>query len=899
MKTKIRILHIDDNVHDRRLVQDALKTENREFEVIEADNRAKFEQYLAEENFNLVLSDFNILGFDGLQVLQFIKERHPGLPVIIVTGTGSEEVAIQAMKMGAADYVIKTVNHIRGLAPAIKRVLEHKKDQEKRERAEEELRESEDKFRNLFENSPVGNSITGIDGSLYVNKSFCRILGYNEEELRTRKWMELTHPDDIQKSTEEMQSLLEGKISRSRFEKRYIHKNGNIVWTDISIYLQRDKQGNPKFFITSIADISERKLAEEALRKDRILLRALIDNLPISIYVKDKEGRKLIANTADLQMMNRTTEAEVIGKTDLEIYNKETGTRGYEEDMSVLQTGQPMFNHEDHYLDTNGKQHYRLTSKIPLYDEHKQIIGLIGFGHDITERKKAEEELAWEQYLTHSLLDNIPDSIYFKDTDNRFIRINKAMAHLYGLDNPIKAVGKTEKDLNETELSQQAMADETEIIRTGKPIIGKEEMQVLKNSPSSWVSTTKMPLTDSKGKIIGTFGISRNITEIKKTAEQLLVAKEKAEESDRLKTAFLHNISHEIRTPMNAIVGFSGLLNKPGLLPEERLHFTDIIVQSSNQLLTIITDIINIATIEAGQEHVEENETALNSVLYRLYEEYLPSAENNNILLACKIALPDEEAQIVTDEYKLTEILTNLISNALKFIKEGNVTFGYNLNESLLQFYVEDTGIGIPSELHNEIFNRFRQVEITPNREYGGSGLGLTLAKAYAELLGGNIWLNSEPGKGSVFYFTIPYKRVKQGVVTAKPPVSKINLEKDKSKTILVAEDEDYNFMLLEELLSGMKYTIIRAINGIEVVEICKTNRSIDLVLMDIKMPLMNGYEATRQIKKLRPDMPVIAQTAYSTEADKNKALSCGCCDFISKPFKDEELLSKIKEHIA
>jgi CheY-like chemotaxis protein len=215
-----------------------------------------------------------------------------------------------------------------------------------------------------------------------------------------------------------------------------------------------------------------------------------------------------------------------------------------------------------------------------------------------------------------------------------------------------------------------------------------------------------------------------------------------------------------------------------------------------------------------------------------------------------------------------------------------------------LEFYVEDTGIGIPSEMHTEIFKRFRQVETSTNRQYGGSGLGLSISKAYIELLGGKIWVNSHPGKGTVFFFTIPYKKAHSGYLLNNQPNDKVKEKFERATTLLIAEDEDSNFILLEALLSESGITILRATNGTEAVSLCKLNPEIDLVLMDIKMPEMDGYEATRQIKKIRPDLPVIAQTAYTTNSNKKKAFECGCSDFISKPFKKEPLISKIREQL-
>lgn len=384
----------------------------------------------------------------------------------------------------------------------------------------------------------------------------------------------------------------------------------------------------------------------------------------------------------------------------------------------------------------------------------------------------------------------------------------------------------------------------------------------------------------------------------KKVEIDLIAAKEKAEESDRLKTAFLQNISHEIRTPMNAIVGFSDFLNDPDLEVEERKHLTEIIIQSSKQLLYIITDIVSIATIEAGQEKISEKEINLNSICKIVEEHYAPKALNQNVSLSYKVMLDDEESNIITDEIKLQQILSNLVGNALKFTMQGHVEFGYKVKDDQLEFYVEDTGIGVPPEMHTEIFKRFRQVEITASRQFGGSGLGLSISKAYVEILGGKIWLNSEPGKGSMFLFIIPYKKVLKKEIAEKSPVDALTFGFHKSKTILIAEDEDLNFQLLLVLLSRMGLTVIRAANGVEAVEICRSEQAIDLVLMDIKMPVMNGYEATKIIKELRPQLPVIAQTAYSTDYDRAKAFACGCSDFISKPFKRDQLITIISEQL-
>jgi signal transduction histidine kinase len=383
-----------------------------------------------------------------------------------------------------------------------------------------------------------------------------------------------------------------------------------------------------------------------------------------------------------------------------------------------------------------------------------------------------------------------------------------------------------------------------------------------------------------------------------KSSMELIIAKEKAEENDRLKTAFLHNISHEIRTPINAIIGFSGLLNKTVMKPEEQRNYLDIIVRSSHQLLSIITNIVNIATVESGQEKVVEKDINLNSMLRQLCDQFTLNAKRQNISLNLEKVIPDNEASITTDETKLKEILDNLMGNALKFTERGSIDFGYEIKGEFVEFHIKDTGVGIPPDKQVEIFKRFYQIDVNDESKFRGFGLGLSISKAYVELLGGQIWLTSTPGKGSEFFFTIPYKKaVFKGLKENQntPVVTDVS---EFLGTLLIVEDEDLNFMLLEKFFSGIYIKIIRVRNGLEAVNACKSNPQIDIVLMDLKMPVMNGYESTKKIKETCPGLPIIVQTAYVNDTDKNKVLECGCSEVISKPIDLELLLSKIRLHL-
>jgi signal transduction histidine kinase/CheY-like chemotaxis protein len=385
----------------------------------------------------------------------------------------------------------------------------------------------------------------------------------------------------------------------------------------------------------------------------------------------------------------------------------------------------------------------------------------------------------------------------------------------------------------------------------------------------------------------------------KKAMQELKAALLKAEENDRLKTAFLHNISHEIRTPMNAIIGFSSFLNDPAIKPAEMHEYTEIICNASQQLLSIIEDIINISTVEVGQEILMPKETNLNKLLNNLYKQFQTKIQNSGIKLQLKTTLPDEYIQVVTDETKFLQVITNLLNNACKFTKKGQVFFGYELKGDNLEFYVEDTGIGINSAMHEAIFERFRQADGSIAREFGGTGLGLSISKAYVKLLGGEIWLDSTVGKGSKFYFTIPYKPVD---IAYKQDPQRPNVEMmdpEKQKIVLIAEDENFNFILLNELFKGMNVKIIWAKNGWEVLNACNENNVIDLVLMDMKMPVMDGFEATQILRGAFPNIPIVAQTAYATEKELQRVHECGCNDVITKPIDINLFKSIINKYLA
>lgn len=392
-----------------------------------------------------------------------------------------------------------------------------------------------------------------------------------------------------------------------------------------------------------------------------------------------------------------------------------------------------------------------------------------------------------------------------------------------------------------------------------------------------------------------------------KTISELIKAKEKAEESDRLKSAFLANMSHEIRTPMNGIIGFAQMLAMPRITDEKRNNFVKLINNCSNQLLSIINDIIDVSKIEAGQVKLHNSNFSLNQMLEELFVFFKPAMDSKNLAFSLTTGLPDQEAEIKADKGKLRQVLNNLLSNAMKFTHEGSIELAYEIQRKgndqerdYILFRVVDTGVGIPDECLPTIFERFVQVDPSRTRKYGGTGLGLSISRSFVNLMKGEIWVKSVPDKGSVFYFSVPYisEEKKHEIVPSHAPLLSETYIWDK-KTILIAEDEDINYQFIEELIAPTGAHIIRAENGIQAVEKANANNAIDIVLMDIKMPEMSGIEATKRIKLTRPDLPIIAQTAYAFSDDRAKALKAGCDDYIAKPIQGDKLLEMVNSMLV
>ncbi|MDD2635263.1 MAG: PAS domain S-box protein [Bacteroidales bacterium] len=426
---------------------------------------------------------------------------------------------------------------------------------------------------------------------------------------------------------------------------------------------------------------------------------------------------------------------------------------------------------------------------------------------------------------------------------------------------------------------------QVKIALSAKQLTNKEEYNI--TCKDGIVRTCELYTYFIKDELVVTFS---DITHRKKFEEKLIAAKEKAEEADRLKSAFLANMSHEIRTPMNGIIGFTEMLNQPDLTAKEQAEYLSIIQKSGDRMLNTINDIIEISKIETGQINVNADIVNITVQVQNQYNFFKPEADNKGLNLILEDTAYDKDLIIRTDKTKFNSILMNLIKNAIKYTNSGWIKIGYKQKEDTLVFCISDSGIGITKDRQGAIFERFIQADIEDRMAYQGSGLGLAITKSYVEILGGNIWLKSEEHKGSSFYFTLPLQEVNSIKLTEPTIENSLKNENYKKIKVLIAEDNQISYLHLSIIIRDFASEILYAQNGSLAVEIIKNNPDIDLVLMDIKMPIMDGVTAMSEIRKFNKEVSIVAQTAYALDGDREKALESGFDSYISKPINNKVL---------
>ena len=763
------------------------------------------------------------------------------------------------------------------------------------------LKFSEEKFSKVFYLNPSACSLSNIETSeiVEVNQAFTSLLGYTKDEVLGRSAIQLQIM--TLRDREYLLANADSSGHAYNLEIKLKAKNGAYKITLLSaenIWIQ-----NVQYRYTVAHDITELvKAKEKAEESEQMLNEAQklshignwkYNTMDNSLYWSDEVFQIFEKDKANF---SATPEIflSLVHPDDLPEVQKAYNLH--------LETKDP-FKIIHRILVPNGRIKYVNEQGRSVFDDNGKTLWSIGTVADITlqvlnemELKAAKEKAEKSEIRLRTLINTIPDVIWLKDINGKYLICNNRFEEFLGAKEH-EIVGKTDYDFLDKSLSDFFKEKDQAAMQASKPSINEEEITFASDGHKEFLETINSPLLDADNNIIGVLGIGRDITKRKLDERDLIHAKEKIEESDRLKTAFLHNMSHEIRTPMNAIIGFADLLSNSDLSAEKRNNYASIIQNSSHQLLAIVTDILTISALETNQEKVHITAVSINDILVELLTIFKQMASNQNLQLFTSPGINNKQSEIYTDKTKLTQILTNLITNALKFTAEGFIEFGYSLNDTdnsaELYFYVKDTGIGIKPEFHQVIFERFRQADKSITKLYGGTGLGLAISKAFVQLLGGKIGLHSEYGKGSVFYFTIPYNPVNSSSVMVPSAMrSAVNF------TLLIAEDEEYNFLFMKEILCNYNLTILHAKNGSEAVDMVKQHKFVDVILMDIKMPVLNGLEATKIIKELYPHIPVIAQTAYALEFEQAK-YSLIFDSYLTKPLIINDLISVLNKYIT
>lgn len=628
----------------------------------------------------------------------------------------------------------------------------------------------------------------------------------------------------------------------------------------------------------------------------------LLTSLPIPVFYKDKQGRYIGCNPA-FEKFTGVSKKEIAGKTVYDLWQTEQAKRYHIKDLELIQNPENQ-SYEFEVKHADGSMRDVIFNKSVFYSGKGEPEGIIGTYIDISDLKhiqnellKTRSELRDKSQTLNFLFDNTIQGIVYQDKGGKITFINKAAKRILGIDN-ISLIEQKPLDIQWDIIREDGSEFPAEAyplaisLKTGKTV-RNTIMGIYnnKNDNYSWINTNSYPILDESGDVEQVIVTFEDITKLKKSQAELIAAKRKADESNELKSAFLNNLSHEIRTPMNSIMGFAAMLGKPNISDSQRTQFSQVISQNTSKLLSVIEDILIISSLEKKQEESLEEEVNVNTLTEELYSAFQEPARQKKLEFTRQKACPDTDIIINIDKTKLRQILKKLLDNAVKYTEKGKVEFGYKTQKDesgadKIIFYIKDTGIGIEPAIQKKIFEQFRQGDFSSKKRYGGTGLGLTIATAFSDIINAKLNFRSMAGKGSNFMLEIP--------VNLNPD----DAEDSKKYTVLIAEDEEINYLYLKALVSDLKMNTLRALTGEEAIKLCKEKPEIDLVLMDIRMPEMNGDEAAKIIKNLRSELPIIAQTAYAkpeTNPDKEYPVFDG---FIRKPVDELELYELMSQYV-
>jgi len=896
----IRIDGIASNITERkRLEETLLESEVKYQEIFESTGTATF---IGGENTIILMANkecYSITGYTPTEIigqkwdqyfapesLQEIMKNHHLRRQNPDLAPKKHEVKL-FNKQGEKRDVILNISMISGTKQSIVSIL----DITERKQAEEMLLESEVKYHEIFESTGTATFISDENATiLMANNECCSIMGHTATEIIGQNWNQYFAPESLPEIMKNHQLRSQNPdLAQKKYEAKLINKKGEKR----DVILNVSMISATKQRIVSMSDITELKRTEQAILQSEKNFYSSISESPLGIRIVSVDGKTIYANKVFLDIYEFNSLEEFTNTSAINRYTPKSYAQ-HQERKEKRKNGHDIFDYEISIVCKNAEiRHIKVSRKEVLWNgsKHIQVINL-----NITEQRKAEEEL---RKLSRAV-EQSPNAECITDTEGIIEYVNPITIELTGYTQE-ELLGQKSSIFSSGEKPKEEYAELWQTIKSGN--VWKGELHnKKKNGELYWEYATISPIFDDLGSITHYLGIKEDITAKKQLLDELIAAKEKAEESERLKSAFLANMSHEIRTPMNGILGFAGLLKEPNLSGDEMQEYIEIIEKSGVRMLNIIDQIVDISKIEAGLMEVHIGDTNINEQIEYIYKFFKAEVESKGMKLTYSVSFPEKELIISTDKEKIYAILINLVKNAIKYSFDGSIEFGYsNLvinNRTFLQFFVKDTGIGIPKERQEAVFERFIQADIGDKRAYQGAGLGLSISKAYVKMLGGKIWVESTEGHGSVFYFTIPYQvELVEDIVAKNTIFADEMLPQIKRIKILVVEDIEEASLLIKILINKFCKEVLCARDGFEAVEICRNNPDIDLVLMDIKMPVMNGYEATREIRQFNPSVVIIAQTAFGLSGDREKAIEAGCNDYITKPINRNELQTLIQKH--
>jgi two-component system sensor histidine kinase/response regulator len=751
-----------------------------------------------------------------------------------------------------------------------------------RKRAEEALRESEGRLKDIFASVQTGIMVIDPESHRIVdaNPVALRAIGRPRERVVGQECHRFVCPAD--KGRCPVTDLCQ-RVDQS--ERVLLTANGAeraIIKTVVPVFID-----GRKHLLESFIDISERKRAEEA----RAFLASIVESSSDAIVGKTLGGMIVSWNKSAESLYGYGAD-EVIGKP-VSILAPTDRAAELSQMLERVKAGETTSNFETSRLRKDGTAVEVSVTVSPIRNAAGEITGAASIAHDITDRKWNERELAYERRLFQALMDNIPDTIYFQDTECRFIRINKAQARMLGISDPNEAIGRTDFDFFPPDFAQGCYDAEQKLLKSGQPILGAVQQLTRPDGQVRWLSSTEVPLRDAEDRIFGLVGVSRDITDRKLAEAELRRAKDAAEAASRAKSEFLANMSHEIRTPMNGVIGMADLALGTELSVEQR-EYVELVKSSAETLMRVINDILDFSKIEAKKLDLEHIAFDLRETVQQTLKTLGQYADRKSLELLASFE-PDVPVAVFGDPGRLQQILTNLISNAVKFTERGEVVVSVRrgCEREALEFSVRDTGIGIPEDKQQTIFEAFSQADASSTRKFGGTGLGLTIASQLVSLMGGVMSLESEPGKGSTFSFTVPLEVAPQLDRGAPGQTNALSL---KGMRVLAVDDNATNRQILGVMLSRWGMAPVLSESGPQALSLLRQAGGFEnpypLIIVDSQMPGMDGFTLVESIKKeLKLTTPTIMMlTSGPRPGDAARCRVLGVAAYLTKPVSESEL---------